>query len=198
MPFVLENISSEKDQYNLLWRVFSPSLNAYIKEDLLSIFTPCTFDKGEFLVKAGQHTNKLYFICSGTGYGYQPQAEKDAVVALAYQKDLIASLASITQSFPPSFSIVTQEPIVALETSFDELNRLFQTHRQLESWFLKATFQIIAGMEIRLASQSLTAEERFKRLWTESRHVFQLFPQRIIASYLSMTPETLSRLRKQS
>ena len=53
-------------------------------------------------------------------------------------------------------------------------------------------------MEVRLATQSLTAEERFQRLWKESRHVFQLFPQRIIASYLGMTPETLSRLRKQS
>ncbi len=198
MSFQLQSIESESDQYELLWKVFSPPLEENLKMELLSIFSTCSFEKGDFLVEAGEHTNNLYFICTGTAYGFQPQAEKDAVVALAYQRDLIASLASITQSHPSTFSIVAQEPILALVTTFDQLNELFDKHRSLESWFLQATFRIIAGMEIRLAAQALTAEERFQRLWNDSRHVFQLFPQRIIASYLSMTPETLSRLRKQS
>jgi len=198
MAFQLKPITSVADRYDLLWEVFASQLEEEIKADLLAIFTPVEFTKGEHLVEAGEHNNKLYFICSGTAYGYQPQAEKDAVVALTYQRDLIASLASITRSYPPTFSIVANDDVEALVTSFHELNGLFSKYISLERWFLDNCFRVIAGLEIRLASQALTAEERFQRIWQNSRHVFQLFPQRIIASYLSMTPETLSRLRKQS
>ena len=40
-------------------------------------------------------------------------------------------------------------------------------------------------------------KERYARLLKRSPHVFQLFPHKYIASYLRMTPETLSRLKKE-
>ena len=46
-----------------------------------------------------------------------------------------------------------------------------------------------------IAQLSLTAEERFDRLVKRSPKLLQLVPQKDIASYLRMTPETFSRLR---
>ena len=42
---------------------------------------------------------------------------------------------------------------------------------------------------------SLSAEERYRRFMDRSAHLLQLVPQKDIASYLGMTPETFSRLR---
>ena len=42
---------------------------------------------------------------------------------------------------------------------------------------------------------SFSSEERFKKLMERSKHLLQLVPQKHIASYLRMTPETFSRLR---
>ncbi|RZK98215.1 MAG: Crp/Fnr family transcriptional regulator, partial [Pedobacter sp.] len=45
---------------------------------------------------------------------------------------------------------------------------------------------------------SLTGEERFQELINDYPHFIQRFPQNLIASYLGLTPETLSRIRKNS
>jgi CRP-like cAMP-binding protein len=141
--------------------------------------------------------NHLYLICSGTAYGYYPGEHEEKVVALAYQRDLVTGLGSFNTNLPATFGIKAYSDIQALSVSYGTLRELLDKHRPLEQWFLYTAFNIIAGMEIRLASTAMPAEERFDRLIKSSPHVFNLFPQKLIASYLNMTPETLSRLRKQ-
>jgi CRP-like cAMP-binding protein len=56
--------------------------------------------------------------------------------------------------------------------------------------------ELIQGRATREIEQlTLSAEERYRRLLKRSPHLLQLVPQKDIASYLRMTPETFSRLR---
>jgi CRP-like cAMP-binding protein len=58
--------------------------------------------------------------------------------------------------------------------------------------------ELLVGRSTREIEQlSLSAEERYDRLVARSPHVLQLVSQKDIASYLRMTPETFSRLRRK-
>jgi CRP-like cAMP-binding protein len=54
---------------------------------------------------------------------------------------------------------------------------------------------VVARATREIEQLSLSAEERYRRLLARSPHLLQLVPQKDIASYLRMTPETFSRLR---
>jgi len=71
-------------------------------------------------------------------------------------------------------------------SSFAELNNAL-TERQ--------SFQLMKRL---YSSQTLTAEQRLEQLQNTHPEFFQRFPQHIIASYLGMTKETLSRIRSNA
>ena len=74
---------------------------------------------------------------------------------------------------------------------------MFDSHKGIERWGRIFNSKILIGMARRqIEVRAYSAEERFDRLQNDSPHIFQLVPQKYLASYLGMTPETFSRLRK--
>ena len=91
--------------------------------------------------------------------------------------------------------------------ALEEVDMLLVTNEQLQE--LAGTIPAIAAMVDSInkggtianykrmhAAISLTAEERYENLARMYPHFFQRFPQNMIASYLGISPETLSRIRK--
>jgi hypothetical protein len=75
---------------------------------------------------------------------------------------------------------------------------LFDSYHNMERWGRLGMEELLIGMLVRQVEMwSAPAEERFMRLWRQSPHCFQLYAQRQIASYLGITPETLSRLKRK-
>ena len=77
--------------------------------------------------------------------------------------------------------------------------KLFDQYKIVERWGRMFNQGVIVGYGI-LAKSILadTAEEKFNRLVNQSPHILQLVPQKHLASYLGMTPETFSRMRKKA
>ena len=76
--------------------------------------------------------------------------------------------------------------------------RIFDEHKVFERW--GRMFFTDASIGLGLFIRSLiadSAEEKFRKLMERSPHVVQLIPQKHLASYLGMTPETFSRMRKK-
>jgi len=74
--------------------------------------------------------------------------------------------------------------------------RLYDTIPAMERFGRLILEELLAGRATREIEQiALGAEERYRRLLVRSPHLLQLVPQKDIASYLRMTPETFSRLR---
>lgn len=84
-----------------------------------------------------------------------------------------------------------------LKISFTDLNAMFDKYKSIERWGRIFNAKILVGMARRqLEVRSYSAEERFERLCNDSPHILQMVSQKYLASYLGMTPETFSRLRK--
>jgi len=75
---------------------------------------------------------------------------------------------------------------------------MFDIYKSVERWGRMFNANMLVGMSRRqLEVRNFSAEERYDRLFNQSPHIFQLVSQKHLASYLGMTPETFSRMRKQ-
>ncbi|MEM1136278.1 MAG: hypothetical protein AAGI07_10605 [Bacteroidota bacterium] len=82
-----------------------------------------------------------------------------------------------------------------LKTSYEKIIRLYEQSHMIERMSRIMVEKMLLGLSMRhIELQCCSAEERFKVFLRRSPHLLQLVPQKYLASYLSMTPETFSRL----
>ncbi|WP_194778336.1 Crp/Fnr family transcriptional regulator [Pararhodonellum marinum] len=177
------------------------SLYEFPEKDLdmgLIFFYQEKFKKGNFFLKEGQFSNKISFIESG-------------LFRLFYQVDGIEKIMlffSENQFMTDYFGYLTQSPsirpIQALEDSIvysidrDKLNQLFERSKNWEHVGRKLAESAYVTSVLR--SNRLLHDDYDTRLHTfieESPTLIQRVPQYMIASYLNMTPETYSRVKKR-
>jgi CRP-like cAMP-binding protein len=152
--------------------------------------------RNDFLIQKGQVETKLYFVISGTMRIYFPNKDEEICVGFAYPNNVICSYPSFIRGAPSDYYIqaltkselfaITKEDFYSL---FDELPMIERTWRRMEEDAL------VGKIEREVELLTFTPEERYHRLIKRSPHIFQLIPKKYIASYLRMTPETLSRIR---
>jgi hypothetical protein len=76
---------------------------------------------------------------------------------------------------------------------------LFDQYKVFERWGRLFNQSVLVGFGVFIQSiLADSAEERFNRLMDQSPHIFQLVPQKHLASYLGMSAETFSRMRKKT
>jgi CRP-like cAMP-binding protein len=73
---------------------------------------------------------------------------------------------------------------------------LFDAHPKIErAWRHLEEVALVGMIEREAELLTFTPEQRYRRLMNRSPHLFQIIPRKYIASYLRMSPETLSRIK---
>lgn len=170
--------------------------------NLWTAFTECVrvrqFKKNE-LIKDYQTTEKyINILVSGAVAHFVFAGDKDICINLYYEKQIFSDyLSFLTQS---STVIKTQalEDSVTWSISYKDLNNLYS--RSATGIFIGKA--ISDAMFIRKQSEQITLltlspTERYLKLITERPEIFQRTSLKIICSYLGITAESLSRIRKK-
>lgn len=156
------------------------------------------FQKGEALINPGQKENYLYFVHSGSFKIYYPTSEQDVVAGFAYSNTFICAYPSFINQKASTYGIECISPAKLTGIHRDNFYQLCDAHRSLEICWRKLTEQALLGkIEREMDILSLNPEERYIKLYERSPHVFQIIPQKYLASYLGMSPETFSRVKKR-
>ena len=152
--------------------------------------------KGEFLIKEGETEQHVYLVDSGALRVFYLTEFEEITIRFGYKGSMITSLSSFIKGTPSEFyidairktalRIITKKSLTALVNESQE--NLKQYTALLELLITQQTER-----EIDLLITSPT--ERLKRVLQRSPNLFQEIPLKYIASYLRMTPETLSRIR---
>ena len=156
-----------------------------------------TASKNDYLLKPGQVESKFYYVHSGVHRMFGDKEGEEVNVGFAYNGDYSGMFDSFLSQKPTDMYLQAITDCKMLYISYQDLMGMFDRFKSIERWGRLFNAEMLIAMARRqMESRSYSAEEKFQRLWDQSPHIFQLVPQKYLATYLGMTPETFSRLRK--
>jgi CRP-like cAMP-binding protein len=168
-------------------------------DELLSIAREKPVSAGECFIKAGEVPFKIAFVCSGLfRYVYANNRGDEFTKGIIAENFFLSSYSAMILGKPSYFSIEALENSQLLEINWSDFNRLKDNDifwLQFLMKFVEKGFIIKEKRERDLLL--LDAKTRYRNFLTEFPGMEQRIKQGIIASYLGIKPETLSRIRRK-
>ncbi|HEV8506444.1 MAG TPA: Crp/Fnr family transcriptional regulator [Chitinophagaceae bacterium] len=168
-------------------------------ESIEAVFTPKKFRKRQFFLQEGEVCKYSAFIVKGAMRQFRVDDKgEEHIIRLFIENWWASDRESLIKETPSVYFIDAWEDTEALLVARDALTDLVARTPALSQWLrnLDANFAIASQRRLN-AAISLSAEERFRDLEKSYPEFLQRFPQHIIASYLGINSETLSRIRRR-
>ncbi|MBC7828603.1 MAG: Crp/Fnr family transcriptional regulator [Chitinophagaceae bacterium] len=181
---------------------FKKYLSKYVEVDSreFSILEPLlelrNYDKKVKLIDIGEEEKYLNFVVKGLARKYFYKGREEIITQIAKEGDLISSSVSFLSGTPSTYVVDTIEPTVFVSLSKAAVDELYS----IDPKWQRAGRLIITDLLIQkeyweLDRMKYTTKERFIRFLTSNGDLFQRVPQKYLASYLNIQPETFSRLK---
>ncbi len=151
--------------------------------------------KNDFFVKEKMVCNYLGLIESGALYAFIHKNEDEIVNDILTPNSFITYYRSYLTQLPSNGNIKAIEDSRIYVFTYSQYQNLLKSHDWALFFKYVSDTLFIKKCARENAFMKLTAIDRFKQLKTVQPNVEQLFPQYIIASYLGIKPETLSRIK---
>jgi len=168
-----------------------PILNNYLKRIDLK--------KKEFLIKEGQICNRLYFVEKGCLRMYFINDKGiEQIMQFALESWWISDYYSYIDNKPSDYYIQSIEKSEIISIDMESYDLLIQELPKMEGYFRQVMLKAVAQSQLRIKLHfDLSKEELYKLFTTSFPDFAQRVPQYMLASYLDLTPEYVSELRKK-
>jgi len=178
----------------------SISLPADDLEFMVSLFKPLTLKKEEYFLQVGNRCNQVAFIKSGMLRIFYPNDKgEETTCYFSLPSEFVTSFSSFITQNSSTENIQAILPAELFVISKQDLEMLYHKIPATQEFGRKAAENLAINMEKRISLfLNNSAEERYQFLLKNNPVLIQTVPLQYLASYLGVTPQHLSRLRKNS
>jgi CRP-like cAMP-binding protein len=165
-------------------------------EFVSSCFTTRKYKKHQFLIQEGEKVPYNYFVIKGLlKLVYTDNTEKNHIVGFAMEDWWETDFQAYYRQSKATMSLECIEDTEVLCLSLDDYRKLCHFLPRLEHFFLeKAYFGFIAAQQRIISSMTSNTKERYNKLLKQHPALVQRVPKSLLAAYLGVSRETLSRL----
>ena len=187
--------------YELFFHKFNEKVNLSEEEEevIKQYFTPKKLRKKQYLLQEGDVCKHIAFIEKGALKAYVvDDAGAESIIQFALEGWVISDLYSFLTGEPATYNIDALENAELVLISKSAHEELLKKIPKYETYIrLQITGAYIALQKRLTSIISLPLEERYKNFLALYPNIAQRVPQHMIASYMGLTPETLSRVRSR-
>ena len=166
---------------------------------LESILVPMKFLKGELILKEGEVCRNIYWVARGLVRQFYYKNGKELTEYMAAEDTMCMSIESLFKEEPTRQQIQAIEPTVLYALPKPALEREAVRNVNIQMLYRKILEESLIISQIHADMVRFeSAQERYAKLVKRSPQLVLRAPLVYIASYLQMTPETLSRVRNST
>jgi CRP-like cAMP-binding protein len=163
---------------------------------LLPVCKVRKFAKKEILTREGEVENYFNFITKGLLRKYYKKGSHEINTQISMEGHLIVSQESFHSRQPSEYFIETIEPSTVVSISHDDLEKVYaSSHRMEHLARILITYAMVIKDRWQMQLVKMTPRERFLNFVTKNPELMQRVPQKFLASYLNIKPETFSRFK---
>jgi CRP-like cAMP-binding protein len=168
-------------------------------QEMQELLTYCEFrqcEKKEILLNEGEVDNYLSLVVKGLVIKYVKIGKGENILQLATEGHVVHSEISFLTRQPSPVVVQCLEPSLLVSISYENMERALENFAQGETLGRKIMeWMYIKKDERRYNWQSKSTKQRFLDYIENHPHMLQRIPQKYLASYLHIKPETFSRLK---
>jgi len=155
--------------------------------------------KGQYILQQGDISQTECFIISGcTKMFYLDDNGQEHIIMFSIEDWWTSDLGSFISQTPSDFNVQCLENTEIIQFSYDNIEELFSKIPKLERFFRKIIEKAFVASQKRIIRNfSLTAKERYLIFKENYPKIEQRIPQYMVASYLGITKEFLSKIKSQ-
>lgn len=159
------------------------------------------FPKRTLLLEVGQIENHISFVETGGVRLFIPkeEEEKEVTFGFSFENELISAYDSFLTQSPSTYQLETLSNTLLWSISYTDLQEIYdatQLGDRVGRYAAERLFLIKSSREQSLLNE--TSDERYLNLLRDRPNLITQIPLKYIASYIGVTPQALSRVRKRN
>lgn len=181
---------------DLLGKECSYKMSEAVIDEFISLGRPMELKRRQRIISAGEVNDDLFIIVSGIMRAWYKDGDQEITHAFGPPGAIVQSFHSYYEGLPSSDNFEACCPVKLLHVSRADFDALIERNADFARWNLRLAQCQLYHYEIKRRVISGTARERYEALLDHRREIVSNVPLKVIATYLGVTPEYLSKLRR--
>lgn len=185
--------------FDYIQKISGKLLSEEDKHLLMTHFKPKNLRKRQYFLQEGDVCKYIGFIVKGSARTFTVDDKKhENILKLAIENWWLADFESFYRLTPSRFNIEALEELEILQSTNTEIEQFLKNIPAFSAMSNIISQNNTIAAQKRIQNLSYSAEERYEELISEYPYFLMRFPQNMIASFLGLSSETLSRIKKNA